>query len=170
LGISELYVRLAELERAGGPVCREFRVEAAAARVYRGPSGEQLVVRPDALVRLGIGDIEVSHFVEVDKGSETSPSTIAAKCEAYRRYEVSGEEVRRYGVFPAVLFIVPSPHRARAIGACIARLAPDARELFAVAVEDEALAVLTRADAPTAADRAPPQTVGPVVGLPTAPH
>jgi len=170
LGISELYVRLIERERQGGPRLREFRVEGDAARFYRGPSGEQLVVRPDALVRLGVGEIEVSHFIEIDRGTETSPSTIAAKCAAYRRYELSGEEVRKYGVFPGVAFIVPDVKRSRTIATVIARLDANGRELFAVAMEDEAIQVLVRVDVPTAADRAPPERSGPDVGPVTPPH
>jgi hypothetical protein len=170
LGISELYVRLTELERGGGPRLREFRAEGDAARFYRGPSGEQLIVRPDALVRLGVGDTEVSHFVEIDRGTETSPSTIAAKCAVYRRYELSGEEARQYGVFPGVLFIVPDAKRGRTIATVISRLDVNGRGLFAVATEDEAIQVLARVDVPTAADRPPPQLSSPVVGSATTPH
>jgi len=170
LGISELYTRLVELERTGGPRLLEFAAEGTAARRYRGPGGQTLMLRPDALVRLATGDVEVSHFVEVDRGTETSPATIAAKCQAYRRYELSGEEVRRHGVFPGVLFIVPDRPRARVIARVVNRLAPDARDLFAVAVDSEALAALSRGEAPTLADRAPPSPSSPLVGSPTAPH
>lgn len=149
LAITELYVRLAEQERAGGPRMHEFAAEANAWRSYLGPSGERLVLRPDALVRLVWGELEVSHFVEVDKGTETRPATIADKCQAYRRYELSGVETRRHGVFPGVMFIVPDAKRAQAIGAVLVRQPADAQDLFMVATEDEALVAL-----------APPQTGG----------
>ena len=170
LGISELYARLVEHEHAGGAIVREFRAEADAWRPYQGLGGARLTLKPDALVRIGVDGIEVSHFVEVDRGTETSPATIAAKCEAYRRYEQSGEEVRRHGVFPGVLFIVPNAQRAQAIAAVIARQPSDAQELFAVVTEDEAVTVLTRVEVPTLADRAPPGPSRPHVGMPTAPH
>jgi len=164
LGISEVFARLIEAERAGGPQVREFAAEGAAARRYLAPSGESRIIRPDALVRVAARGIEVSNFVEVDRGSETSPATIAAKCEAYRNYELSGEEVRRHGVFPGVLFIVPDGARARAIAQTIARLDPDARELFAVSLEADAASVLGRVESPTVPDRAPPLPSHPVVG------
>jgi hypothetical protein len=113
--------------------------------------------------------IEVSHFVELDLSTERQ-ATIAAKCQAYLAYEQSGDEVRRYGIFPGVLFLVPSGKRATAIAAVIARQPLDAQELFAVAVDDQALPVLARVDLPTPADRAPPPVVGKAVGMPIPAH
>lgn len=146
LALSELYVQLVLQERAGGPSLREYRAEADSWRRYSGPAGVPLRLQPDALVRLGIGDTEVSWFVEVDLDTETRPSTIQAKCQAYRTYELSGQEQRQYGVFPGVVFIVPNEKRARQIAAVIARQPPDGRELFEVVTEDQALALLSRPD------------------------
>jgi len=143
LGISELFVRLKEQERAGGPTVREFRAEPDCWRPFTGPAGQRLVLKPDALVRLGLGSVEASSFVEVDLGSER-PATIADKCRAYRAYELSGEEVRRYGVFPGVVFVVPTHERARVIAQVIRRQPADAQDLFAVSTEDEALAALAQ--------------------------
>jgi hypothetical protein len=169
LGITELYVRLIELERTGGPRMREFAPEASAARAFHGPGGKSRFVRPDALVRLGVGDTEVSHFVEIDLGTE-SPATILRKCQAYRAYELTGDETRHYGVFPGVLFIVRDAKRGRTIATVIGRLDANGRELFAVATGDEAIRVLARVDVPTVADRAPPELPGPMVGPVTPPH
>ncbi len=142
LAISELYARLAEQQATGGPVIREFRAEPDCWRPYTGPAGERLMLRPDALVRLDIGGLENSWFIEVDRGTETRPATIAAKCLAYQRYELSGQEQRRHGVFPGVVFIVPDDARAAAIRRVIARQPPSLQPLFVVAREDQALATL----------------------------
>lgn len=146
LAISELYVRLREQERDGGPAVREFRAERDCWRPYTGPAGQRLRLQPDALVRLGLGDTELSWFCEIDLDTEKRPATIADKCRAYRTYELSGEEQRRYGVFPGVMFIVPSTERARDIARVIGRQPTDAQELFAVATEDEARDVLATAE------------------------
>jgi len=155
LAISELYVRLAEQERDGRPQVREFLAEADCWRPYIGPAGQRLVLKPDALVRLGVDGTEVSSFAEIDLGTER-PATITDKCRAYRAYEMSGEEQRRYGVFPGVVFIVPSQERARVIEQVVARQPADAQELFAVATEDQALAALRQAEAGAPTFERPP--------------
>ncbi|XVV02460.1 replication-relaxation family protein [Actinosynnema sp. CA-248983] len=145
LAISELFARLSEQEAAG---VREFLAEPDAWRSYLGPAGEQLVLRPDALVRLGLADgHENSWFIEVDRDTETRAATIAAKCQAYQRYEASGQEQRRYGVFPGVAFIVPSAARAAQIRAVIARQPPEVQPLFRVLRDDQTLAALAELEA-----------------------
>ncbi|MBO3752168.1 replication-relaxation family protein [Streptosporangiaceae bacterium NEAU-GS5] len=143
LAISELFVQLCEHERAGGPTVREFVAEPDCWRTGTGTTGQRLLVRPDALVRLERGPVEVSWFVEVDRGSER-PAVIAAKCRLHRQYELSGAEQAQYGVFPGVVFIVPGTARARALERVIAQQPAEARGLFVVTTEDAALATLTQ--------------------------
>jgi hypothetical protein len=95
------------------------------------------------LVRLEIDRTEISWFVEVDLDTERRPATIAAKCEAYRRYELSGQEQRQHEVFPGVVFIAPTARRAAAIRRVIARQPPSAQALFVAVTEDQALGALT---------------------------
>jgi hypothetical protein len=148
LAISELFARLSEQQAAGGPAVREFLAEPEAWRSYLGPAGEELVLRPDALVRLEVpGGHENSWFIEVDRDTETRTATIAAKCQAYQRYEASGQEQRRHGVFPGVAFIVPSAARATQIRTVIARQPPEVQPLFRVVRDDRALAALAELEA-----------------------
>jgi hypothetical protein len=142
LAISELYTRLVQEQAAGGPGVAEFLAEPDCWRRYGSPAGSHLVLRPDALVRLDIGDHENSWFIEIDRGTETRPTTIAAKCQAYHRYEASGHEQRQYGVFPGVAFIVPDERRANWMRRLIARQSASQRALFIVAREDQALETL----------------------------
>jgi hypothetical protein len=146
LAISELAVRLREAEWAGGATVRTFVAEPECWRRYTGPAGEQLVVKPDALVRLVADGTEVSWFVEVDLDTEKRPATIADKCRAYRVYELAGVEQREHGVFPGVMFIVPTEARRRAIARVIARQPADAQELFVVATDDVATAAMSDAE------------------------
>jgi hypothetical protein len=142
LAISELYVRLHEQQHAGGAAVRDFAAEPACWRRYKGPAGEVRTVKPDALVRLGAGGVELSWFVESDLATER-PGAVADKCDAYLAYEFSGEEQRQVGVFPRVIFIVPSDARAAAIVQVVRGQPADAQGLFVVAVEEAALAVMT---------------------------
>jgi hypothetical protein len=150
LATSELYVQLRECERRGGAQVRAFEAEPDCWRSATGAAGQQLWVRPDALVRLVMGETEVSWFVEIDRGDAAhhseSTTVIAAKLQAYLAYELTGDEQRRHGVYPAVVFIVPSATRAQQIGRTIAKLPVDARGLFVVATAEEAVAVLTRVE------------------------
>jgi hypothetical protein len=154
LAITELYVKLVEQERAGGPRVLEFAAEAAAARSFSGPGGTKRLL-PDALVRLAADGVEVSNFIEVDKGTETR-ATIMRKAQNYRTYELTGDEIRRHGVMATVLFVVSNPERARVIQRLIHGLDPDLRELFAVALEADTVRVLSEAGLPTEPERPPP--------------
>ncbi len=147
LAITELYVRLVEHARDGGPIVREFTAEPDCWRRYPGPAGQPLWLKPDALVRLGVrrgqGHVELSWFIEIDRDTE-GRSTIAAKCTSYLAYESTGIEQRQHSVFPAVLFVVPSTARAGALGRLVDHLPPSSRSLFAVTTADTALAALSQ--------------------------
>jgi hypothetical protein len=143
LAISELRARLALAEHNGELAVREYLAEPDSWRSYAGAAGERLVLRPDARVTLVNGAFEIAHFVEIDLDTENRPSTIAAKLKAYVRYELSGAERRLTGLMPGVLFIVPTAQRAKVIARVIAQQTPQARSLFGVAIDDEALDALS---------------------------
>jgi hypothetical protein len=141
LAISELYVRLVEQGRAGGPSLREFKSEPDSWRRYLGLADEPLIAKPDALVRLLTVGLELSWFVEIDRGTE-GQRLIADKCNAYRRFELSGVEQQRFGIFPNVVFIVPSEARRQAVQRVIDRQPVEARGLFTAVTEADMLTVL----------------------------
>lgn len=147
LAITELYADLRAVTLADDLTIREFQAEGDAQRHYRDSYGRKQVLRPDALVRLAVGDRLLSWFVEVDRDTE-SPRRIADKCRRYRAYELTDLEYRQYGVFPGVVFVVPTEHRAQAIRQVIAAQPADARGLFWVAVKDEAVQTLIRPKIP----------------------
>lgn len=137
LAIPRLYTRLITASRSGGAIVREFHAEGDAMRQYRDGFGRLHLLRPDVLVRLLTGGLELSWFVEIDLATE-GLTALAAKCRSYRDYERSGIEQRFYGLFPGVMFIVPSPARAQAVQRVVDRQPADARGLFFVTTEDEA--------------------------------
>lgn len=138
LAITELDVRLVEAERRGELELVSFTAEPEAWRRYLGPHGATAWLKPDAFVVVGAGDYEDRWFVEVDLGTE-SPLVIARKCRAYLDYQSSGREQAETGVFPLVLFIVPSERRRRTILGVTKRQPTTAGRLFRVTTDDAAI-------------------------------
>lgn len=142
LAVAELYVRLMEVERSGSADLLAFHAEPACWRHFTGSGGELVIVKPDAYARVGVGDLERSAFIEVDLATETLP-TILQKCLRYVGYWRSGVEQQRYGVFPLVVWLVPSQQRLDRIRGAIGRLAVEAQDLFVVAEADDGAGLLT---------------------------
>jgi hypothetical protein len=103
--------------------------------------GGRVLLRPDLFVVLGVGDYELRWFVEIDRGSEHLPS-LRRKCRLYHSYYKTGVEQRRDGVFPRVLWVVPTQERVERLRRSIdvdRRLTGD---LFRVTTVEKALAVI----------------------------
>jgi len=152
LGVSELYVKLRELEGTDEQIeLLDFEAEPVAWRSWWGAGGERRTIRPDAFVAVGDGRDEVVSFVELDLATE-SQRIIAKKAEQYLTYWHSGEEQRRLGVFPKVVFVVPDEHRAAAITGTLSKLEPESWQLFQVVRQEVAAEAL--------AGRPPPGQTG----------
>jgi protein involved in plasmid replication-relaxation len=131
LAVTEIYVRLVELDRSGVVQLLEFQSEPECWRSFS-PMGVSETLKPDGFARLGINGYEDSYFIEMDMGTE-SLRTIELKAEAYRRYYDSGEEQVRHGVFPKVLWLMPNAARARAVNDVVRPRTGDQPELHAAA-------------------------------------
>ncbi|BAJ30994.1 hypothetical protein KSE_52180 [Kitasatospora setae KM-6054] len=140
LAISELYVQLTAAVRSTSTELTDFEVEADARRTFHDFAGRH-VLRPDALVRLANPTLRWSYFIEVDRSTE-SPRRLAEKCQAYRAYELVGDEQLLHGVFPLVVFVVPDEHRAQAVRRVTQAQPADARDLFLVVTQTEAIRLL----------------------------
>lgn len=141
LAIAELYVSLVEATREGVIELLDFQPEPASWRTFGGHAGEPVTLKPDAFVRLGIGDVERSAFVEVDLSTE-SRTVILRKCRTYATYWQTGLEAQRHGVFPEVLWLVPDERRQARMREVLRRLPPDAQALFTVERRPDALPYL----------------------------
>lgn len=141
LGVSELYVRLLEEARAGKCELLAFEAEPLSWRRFTASHGGVSFVKPDAAVRLGLGEFERGAYVEIDRSTEAL-TTIARKCTAYRRYWEAGREQARHGYFPRVVFAVPTEARKAAIVDTFARQPEEAWPLFRVVLEDELTSAL----------------------------
>lgn len=141
LAVSELYVRLVEAARRGGVEVLAFDAEPICWRTFTGLGGARTVLKPDAFVRLGLGDFEDSYFVEVDRATHSGPS-VARKLTLYRRFWQTGREQNRWGgVFPKVLVLVPSEARRAALVEVASNQPAESWRLFQIARYDDALDV-----------------------------
>jgi hypothetical protein len=140
LGVCELYVALIEAQRGGLTELLAFDPEPACWRRYPGPYGAGFVAKPDAYVRLGVGEYELSWFVEVDMATEAQ-TTLAHKARRYVDLYRAGVEQSTRGVFPRVAWIAPDTARVEVIRAALGRL-PNHHELFVVTSASEAASVL----------------------------
>ncbi len=109
LAAGHLYVVLREMEADKRLDLISFETEPFAWRIFS-DEGRQVTLKPDAFTVIDHGEFRDSFFVEVDCDTE-SPTTLARKCEVYRRYWNAGNEQQRTGVFPQVLWLVPSNRR-----------------------------------------------------------
>jgi protein involved in plasmid replication-relaxation len=153
LAVSEAYVRLHEIERAGVLEVLGFEAEPACWRTFTGPGGGRAVLKPDAFVRLGTGAYEDRYFLEIDCGSE-GRGALLRKCQTYLGYYRAGTEQTAHGVFPRVLWITTTERRARLLADVCRSLPREAGRLFAVTTEDDAAALLVGSLDPAAPGRA----------------
>jgi hypothetical protein len=142
LTVAELYVRTVEATREGNGDLLTFDAEPACWRTYIGSDGDRQIVKPDAFVRTGVGEIERSTFVEVDLASE-GPGTIKRKCQAFISYWRSGVEQEKHGVFPKVLWLVPTEQRRERLADIVRHLVLEAQALFSVACFRDGVQLLT---------------------------
>ncbi|MFK0249740.1 replication-relaxation family protein [Amycolatopsis azurea] len=137
LAVSEWAVGLREREHRGQCAVEELRAEPGAWRWFAGIGGQRRTLKPDAFVRLVIGDIELSAFIEVDLGTESEP-TLVRKLGVYVDYYRSGVEQRERGVFPRVCWLAPDTARLAAIIRAIQRVPTNVRALFGAVLASDA--------------------------------
>jgi hypothetical protein len=141
LAVSDLYVQLRAAERAGRVELLAFDAEPACWRRYTRLGGTVGVLKPDAYIRLGVGEFEDSFFIEMDLGSERR-GQLTRQHHAYREYFRAGVEQTKTGIFPGVMWIVPDRQRVALLSDIHRGLPEQTRRLFTVATGEQALAAL----------------------------
>ncbi len=142
LAVAQIYVELVEAGRRGAADLLVFESEPGCWRPYLGPFAARLVLKPDAYLKLGVGEYEFSWLVEMDMATEAL-MTIERKAQRHLDYLRTGEARRIEGVSPRVAWIVPDEQRAGAVQRALDRLPAEAARLFAVATGASAVACLT---------------------------
>lgn len=143
LAVAQLYVDLADAQHRGQQLeILAFDPEPTCWRPYAGAWGARLTLKPDAYLKLGIGEYICSWCIERDMATEAQ-TTIEGKARRYFDYYRTGTEQTAGGVFPRVLWIVPNTAHAERVRETLGRLPADAHRLFAVTTAAEAVALLT---------------------------
>jgi hypothetical protein len=140
--VAEQYVTLIEAERAGRVELVAFESEPDCWRPLTSAYGRADTLKPDAFVRLGVGEFEERSFIEVDCGTE-GRGALLAKCRRYTAYYQTGIEQAKHGVFPRVVWITTNQARVRLLVEVCASLAPEHWQLFSVSTADKATGLLS---------------------------
>jgi hypothetical protein len=136
LALTELGVRLHESALRGDLDLIELQTEPRCWRPFLGLMGARLILKPDLFFRIGAGALEDRWFLECDLATEAQ-ATITAKAQLYLSHYRAGDEQRRHGVYPRVIWAVPDRRRAEQVADAVARLPRGARRLFTIWLYDE---------------------------------
>jgi hypothetical protein len=135
LAISDAVVQLHEAEASGALELIEVQTEPTCWRPFVGMMGARVVLKPDAFLRVGAGQVaEDAWFLEVDMATE-GPSALATKFKRYGQHFRSGEEQREAGVYPRVIWAVPDIQRAKVLNAVLDRHDEQTRRLHVVTTQ-----------------------------------
>lgn len=143
LAVTDCYVDLVEEVRGRDAELLSFATEPHCWRDYIGRHGQRSWCKPDAYVAVGVGEFELTYFVEVDLGTEGT-GALGRKFDRYVDLYRSGEEQRRRGVFPRVIWLAESDARVETITEVAARLDPSMWQLFCVGRRDHVAELLLR--------------------------
>jgi hypothetical protein len=149
LAVSEAYVRLRLMHGMDGVEITEIQTEPDCWRAYKDKAGESIMLKPDLFVIAASGEYEYGYFLELDLATE-APVRILAKCRRYVDCYRSGIEQRQSGMFPCVVWIVPSEKRKAGIMLCIREAYPAGPRIFLVVTPNEFEALILTNAAQTA--------------------
>jgi hypothetical protein len=141
LEVADAAVRLVQASRAGHFELLEIRGEPRNWRSFPGAVGGVRIVKPDLAVVTASGDYEDHWFIEVDRGTE-STKTLIKKCHVYTDYQRSGIEQQRSGVYPRVLWLLPTKRRVELLRGAIEKERGLDPELFLIRTTDELVAAI----------------------------
>lgn len=95
-------------------VTTEVQAEPECWRRYLDLQGFALTLKPDLFATVTSQRFVDRYFFEVDRATE-NPARVIRKCWQYAQYRHSGTEQDMHGVYPAVVWLVPSEQRKNQI-------------------------------------------------------
>ncbi len=140
LAVADFLVRLVVAARTGEFALSEWEAEPACWQDVS-TLGGRIVLRPDLLVVLMVGEYELRWFVEVDRGTEHVP-TLLRKCRLYHTYYKNGVEQRQHKVFPRVLWVALDQRRAERLQEAITKDRRLNADIFRITTEPDAIAAV----------------------------
>ena len=133
---------LVELDRAGTLDLLSVELEPTCWRPFIGAEGTNQTLKPDLSAVTASRDFEDHWFVEVDRGRE-GMAVLVRKSAQYTAYARTGQAQAETGVFPYVLWLLPSAERAARLQSELARTPGMDADLFRFATPADLSAVLT---------------------------
>jgi hypothetical protein len=118
LAVTDIHVQLHEAATLGVFQLNAVQVETEAWRTYVAPNGVQSILKPDLMVTVGSDAYDDHWYLEIDLGTESIP-VLLRKCRAYEDYRRTGRAQDEHGVFPRVLWVLPTPARVARLEAAI---------------------------------------------------
>ena len=110
LAVTECYVQFTEICRMGKDMAlSRIDVEPECWRNFE-KDGKTISLRPDLFAETVSGRFADRWFIEMDLDTE-SVTDIITKCRRYQHYFKTDKEQKAHGVFPVVLWIVPTTER-----------------------------------------------------------
>lgn len=135
LHAAEVEVGLLEALRRSEIDGLEVQAEPDCWRTFLGSGAQTVTLKPDVFAAVRTGETERRWFIEIDRAT-VSLVRVETKCRLYLDYLRSGEEQRRHGVFPKVLWSVPHQRRLNQLRSVVSGLPPPANRLFEICLDD----------------------------------
>ncbi|KQR86710.1 replication-relaxation family protein [Microbacterium sp. Leaf179] len=145
LAVTDTHVALIQHARSSGFEIERVDLEPNTWRSFLTRAGTAGILKPDLFVHLTTDDYDDLWYLEIDLGTESIP-VLLAKCRTYAAYKATGRAQTEHGVFPGVLWIVPTPRRVRRLADAIHADPALPNRLFTVITPDEFEVTISPAD------------------------
>ncbi|MFT4263165.1 MAG: replication-relaxation family protein [Nocardioides sp.] len=141
LAIAEIAVRAIEAQRHGELEVLTIQTEPASWQASLAGFGTTQTLKPDLRLVTASSDYEHHTFIEVDLASEHLP-VIVRQCLAYQTHRATGRYQAEHGLYPLVVWVVPTEHRRRQIRERIRTEHQLNEQLFVVITSDQVIELL----------------------------
>jgi len=131
LAITEVRTSIEEAVRQEADTEAAVALEPDCWRTALSPSGQVQVLRPDLAVTITSPAYEDRYLVEVDRATE-NPGRVIATCWRYQEHQATSAQASDGGVFPLVVWLVPTDRRRHHLERAIAHSTGLLRDLFRV--------------------------------------
>lgn len=141
LAVTDIHVQLDEGAHAGAFRLTAVQVETEAWRPYVAPGGAQRILKPDLMVTVSSESYDDHWYLEIDLGTESLP-VLLRKSTVYEDYRRTGRAQAEHGVFPRVLWVLPTSARVTRLQTAIAAAAVLPDRLFTCITAEDLIATL----------------------------
>lgn len=131
LAITEVRTSVEEAVRQEADTEAAVALEPECWRTALSPSGQVQVLRPDLAVTVTSPAYEDRYLMEVDRATE-NPGRVIATCWRYQEHQATSSQASDGGVFPLVVWLVPTDRRRHRLERAIAHSTGLLCDLFRV--------------------------------------